>query len=493
VILEEVTNGMIPSSSNSINFACPSCNTQLSVPASMAGVTGPCPTCQNQLTSPLPEDLGQQTVPALPVQQQPAQNQQVAPAQAPSGQQQAPPVQQQAPVQAQQQAAAPDFQLPILSPAQQSQQAPGPSQLPPDLEHPVPKREPRTERRHRSEKTKPKRALSGKVIAGLAAVGLLAGTAIAVPKVMEFFGNASAEGPKTAQASGDVIPKPPNPPPSNKVPNGPQPPADGHVFHGTKPTLEEEPKLAHLEDEPAALDGILDEPREFLEAFLTSPKWEDLLPKSLNGDSHRAEMATYYKANPYEPEKVLEMTFQHKQKLPDSDKQFYLFKVITASNKGSFPMTVEETSTGFRTDWQAYVQFKDSHLQKFLDNPKVGKDGKGEIKSFNVIMRRAHDFTDEVPDSENKWCYKIDAPVDNLPGGFCFIPKYSKYGKELDTSLKWLLLYFPIVELRWETDTDKPDKPYVRLMKIRQFNWRGHDPNAVKLEALDALTEASQN
>jgi hypothetical protein len=147
---------MIPSSSNSINFACPSCNTQLSVPASMAGVTGPCPTCQNQLTSPLPEDLGQQTVPALPVQQQPAQNQQVAPAQAPPGQQQAPPVQQQAPpvqqqappvqqqapVQAQQQAAAPDFQLPILSPAQQSQQAPGPSQLPPDLEHPVPKREP---------------------------------------------------------------------------------------------------------------------------------------------------------------------------------------------------------------------------------------------------------------------------------------------------------------------------------------------------------------
>ena len=150
-------------------------------------------------------------------------------------------------------------------------------------------------------------------------------------------------------------------------------------------------------------------------------------------------------------------------------------------------MTVEETSSGFRTDWEAYVQFKDAHLQDFLNNPVVGKDGKGEVKTFNVILRRAHDFTDEVPDSENKYCYKIDAPVDNLDGGFAFIPKFSDYGQELDSKIKWLMLYFPIVDLRWERDPKYPNsKPYVRLLKIRQFNWRGHDQAGG-----EALTEAS--
>ena len=89
---------------------------------------------------------------------------------------------------------------------------------------------------------------------------------------------------------------------------------------------------------------------------------------------------------------------------------------------------------------------------------------------------------------KNKWCYKIDAPVDDLMGGFCFIPKFSKTGQELDAKLKWLLLYFPIVELRWEVDPEHPDKPYVRLLNIRQFNWRGHDPDAA---GMDSLTKAS--
>jgi hypothetical protein len=221
-----------------------------------------------------------------------------------------------------------------------------------------------------------------------------------------------------------------------------------------------------------------------------APSWETLIKKSLKGADLRDQMAAYYKANPYSPEKVSEITFQHKQKLPDSDFQFYLFKVITDSNTGSFPMTVEETSTGFRTDWEAYVQFKDAHLETFLSNPKVGPDGKGEIKTFNVILRRAHDFTDDVPDSDKKWCYKIDAPVDELDGGFAFIPKFSTYGQELDAQLKWLLLYFPIVDVRWEVDANHPgSEPYVRLMKIRQFNWRGHGEDGT----LEGLTDNAES
>lgn len=355
-----------------------------------------------------------------------------------------------------------------------------------------------------------------KLAGGFAIAALVVGGIFAAPNLLDSWKEKQDQAPETARF-GEATPAPdPVPNESESVAPGTRVSADPGtkgttasrtqddaspssdplerpLVDDTEITLDDEPEPSLAEEEalPAPVsEGILDEPRQFLQSYLTSPNWEDLVPKSLNHEVIRPEMAAYYKANPYEPEKIVEITFRHKQSLPGSDYQFYLFKVVTESNTGSFPMTVEETAGGFRTDWQAYVQFKDAHLQHFLDNPEIGADGKGEPKTFNVILRRAHDFTGEVPDTENKWCYKVDAPVDDLMGGFCFIPKFSKFGQKLNAELKWLLLYFPIVELRWEIDPAHPDKPYVRLLKIQQFNWRGHDPGSASLES---LTDASSS
>lgn len=356
-----------------------------------------------------------------------------------------------------------------------------------------------------------KKGVTGKIIGGLAAAAVVAAGAFVTPKISSFFDKANANVPEIYSVS---PPSPTGPPAAIPGANQPKPaaapstrvatppraepePIDRHLVENTSPTLPGKSTPLQAEEEQALpsnnekVPAILSEPRDFLDRYLMAARWEQLVPWSLNGESLQSEMSAYYQQSPYQPEKVHEITFQHKQKLPDSDYQFYLFKVITEANKGSFPMTVEETPDGFRTDWQAYVQFKDAHLQRFLDNPEIGPNGKGETKTFNVILRRAHDFTNNVPDKENKWCYKIDAPVDDLQGGFCHIPKYSKYGQELDAELKWLLLYFPIVDLRWETDPDHPDKPYVRLLQIRQYNWRGHDPNSTSSSESLTSTNAS--
>ncbi len=491
----------------------------------MAGVTGPCPTCQNHLTAPHPAAPASPP-PAASAPASPPQAAAVHPPQQAAVPLPGPPMAQQPPQMAQQPSAqqavpvraVPPLEAPISSPPAQSMPAPQ-QQAPPQGTNldprvassspPVPdsplrgkpasaaapsegtsSRKSSRERRA-APSTKSKGGL-GKLIGALAVVGLLAGGSFVLPKIKGMLKNAQIEIPETASIDADPPAKQDGDPTDAKIDNEPLPlaPANGHLANNTKPRLVDEPDEAPFEDDPAFADieGILDEPKGFLEAYLKAPKWEALVDKSLQGDALRAKMAAYYKATPYAPEKISEITFQHKQKLPDSEHQFYLFKVITASNKGSFPMTVEETSTGFHTDWEAYVQFKDSHLEKFLSNPKVGPDGKGEIKTFNVILRRAHDFTDDMPESDKKWCYKIDAPVDNLDGGFSFIPKFSTYGQELDTKLKWLLLYFPIVDIRWEVDANHPSsKPYVRLMKIRQFNWRGHGDTG----GLEGITENS--
>ena len=533
--------GMVPSSTT-ISFACPICQTQLSVPVSMAGVTGPCPTCQNQLTAPqfkaspsqasaVPQP--QQAAPpaAAPVRQSsPAQvvpPQAASPLSVPPLAQQLPPLAQQLPSLVQQplvqQAttaqAIPPLEPPMSTPPAQAMPAPRqpvglketgsdpnvasstPLPVSPLGGKPAPETKllkghssRRNSRERRSVTQKKSKPSLGKLIGILAVVGLIAGGAFALPKIKEILQSSQIDVPETASINADPPAKQDGNPTDPKVDVEPLPlaPANGHLANNTAPRLIDEPELDPIEEDPAFADieGILDEPKGFLESYLKAPSWEMLVEKSLQGDALRAKMAAYYKVRPYAPEEVSEITFQHKQKLPNSNYQFYLFKVITDTNKGSFPMTVEETSTGFQTDWEAYVQFKDAHLETFLSNPEVGPDGKGQIKTFNVILRRAHDFTDDVPGSDEKWCYKIDAPVDELNGGFSFIPKFSTYGQELDTQLKWLLLYFPIVDVRWEMDANHPgSKPYVRLMKIRQFNWRGHGEKESELEGLTANSE----
>ncbi len=326
---------------------------------------------------------------------------------------------------------------------------------------------------------------------GIAAAGaLLVGGALAAPKLMNML-NSGADVPSTADVNADVgtAPVSPQSSPPTEAPLKSGPP-ERHLVDNTKPRLNDEIEVGPLEDEPIEEgERLLDPPREFLKNYITSKTWEELIDRSVGGEALREQMGSYYLKHPYQAEELIEISFQHKQKLPDSDFQFYLFRVVTESNKASFPMTVEETSDGFLTDWVTYVQFKDKHLQKFLDEPKIDRTtGKGKPQSFHVILRRAHDFTGEVPNTEKKWCYKIDAPVDDLLGGYAFVPKHTKYGEELDQKLQWLLSYFPIVELRWETDPDDPSKPYVRLMQIKQFNWRLHDEKAETLET----TQASQ-
>ena len=130
-------------------------------------------------------------------------------------------------------------------------------------------------------------------------------------------------------------------------------------------------------------------------------------------------------------------------------------------------------------------------LQRFLDNPSLDEDGKGALQQFNVILRRAHDFSDTVPGTETKWCLKIDAPVDGLDGGFCFVSKSSALGHEVHQDLTWLESHFPVVSLRWTTDPGFPDKPYVELAKIEAADWRSIDIT-VTFKEIDSESEQTQ-
>ncbi|MEM7384410.1 MAG: hypothetical protein AAF514_05640, partial [Verrucomicrobiota bacterium] len=229
------------------------------------------------------------------------------------------------------------------------------------------------------------------------------------------------------------------------------------------------------DESPFSKDGkvILDGPRSFLETYLSASNWSSLVPMSLGGKDLKSKMASYYKRHPYSPEKILSIDFHHSAKLPSSDYDFFLFQVSTGSNSSSFPMTVEETPSGLRTDWTTYVEFKDNLLKKFISKP-VYKP-KGQSDQFHVILRRAHYFDDDVKDKDKKWCFRVESPVPGTGFKFVFVPNYTSFGEEMNRVIGWRPSYFPIVELRW----NKGDggTPYIELVNIVKYNWRGHDPD----------------
>jgi|GEM_PF-3380693 len=61
--------------SETLEFSCPSCHTDLRVPLQMAGITGPCPHCQTSITSPSPPPPAPQPAPQQTPQQIPNRSQ----------------------------------------------------------------------------------------------------------------------------------------------------------------------------------------------------------------------------------------------------------------------------------------------------------------------------------------------------------------------------------------------------------------------------------
>ncbi|MFT4638588.1 MAG: beta-lactamase regulating signal transducer with metallopeptidase domain [Verrucomicrobiales bacterium] len=231
-------------------------------------------------------------------------------------------------------------------------------------------------------------------------------------------------------------------------------------------TLDDPPVLPESEEASLNDGPDLTEPCKFLETYLSVSRWQGFLPMSFSVEGLGEKMRAYHQEHPLQLEVIKDVTFQHFQTLPDSDLKFYLYKVSTANNPEGFPFTVEETPDGLRADWESYVEFKDQHLEAFIKDPQVDE----LPRTFPVILRRAHD----VPDSENLWCHKIDAPIDDTAGSFAFISKESALSKQLNHRLNWLSMYFVVAGLKWTENLDDPDKPYLSLEQFKNFNWRTH-------------------
>ncbi|MDG2123685.1 MAG: hypothetical protein P8J87_08315, partial [Verrucomicrobiales bacterium] len=386
-----------------IRFQCQHCSAALTVPSKLAGVTGPCPFCRANITAPnlqQPQTQIPQQAHSAPTPQTPS---------APQPQQQA---QQQ--LSQQQQAPSPP-QNPWQSP-KQTKPTPTSTITPRSPERPLKK--PRSKSSPTNEYPAPpdvgeiKQSKGRKLIFFAATVTiLLSGAAVVYFTILTppdpaptSAGSppAPAPAPLPAELPQEAAPKPSiaanNPPP---VSQSPEPPVatDG----GTAPEAETETETESPLDTSGSNpnDEILSPPREALVKFLEARSWRERKDLVQLPETTASEMEDYYATNQDGPVAVNTITFQNSEPVPNKDTMFFLFHITTENVPEGFPVSVEETPEGYKIDWQAFVEFNDHQLYKFITEFQSGS------RRFHVIMRRAHYFGPDIPDLENKFAFRI--------------------------------------------------------------------------------------
>ncbi len=503
---------------DTLEFQCPGCGAKLNVPSSLAGITGPCPFCEEEITAPAPigADDGNQTErrhPSPPGEVVPRSNiDSFAPTHIPETIVRAPMAESPAPTQ----------QSPIHTTPKNPAKTTFPESLPPPTtDVPLQTHEGadnaddknKTPRKRRSRPPRRKPSKSSRRLA-LPIVILVLG---ALGGYYWFFilpnkdNSLAAPPPSSSGPPEELIQVPPPPSEaddhpgpadatSEAPPATPDPPLDESATTATDDSLiklEPDSRMPLDPDDatlpppgaipadaavatamtppgsaPDATNGIepdselLEAPRTSLRGFLSALNWKERGKWIQNPTAVLSKMEAYYQNNPGAsdgPVASTSVTFQSSDKVPGGEYSFFLFLVTTKNVPEGFPVSVEETADGFRVDWEAFIEFNDHLLHKFMTNFQ------SEPRDFRVIMRRTHYFGTDIPNLKNKYAFRIDPPV---PGyeGYAFVDRDAPLvADKLTPNLDWSVIAYPVVRLEWSEDEGKK---FVRIQDLVQPTWR---------------------
>jgi hypothetical protein len=141
------------------------------------------------------------------------------------------------------------------------------------------------------------------------------------------------------------------------------------------------------------------------------------------------------------------------------------FKVITRAVPKGFPLAVEDTPDGLRTDWEFFAQCRDDRLKTFLNNPAAPSG------LFFVSLMRAHPFPDMLPakDFPNFVLFTIAPPGPGEDRANVFVRKDTPLADRVEKLYAWGTLYAPVLTLTHKSG-------FVEITGIARENWRPSVP-----------------
>jgi hypothetical protein len=227
-------------------------------------------------------------------------------------------------------------------------------------------------------------------------------------------------------------------------------------------------------------DSILVAPRRALENFLMAENWEKRMQYCIGGQSLAKTLKSYYTRYPGGQMKPIEITYAHHETDPDGVTQFFLFTVLFEVDQNGepvpleFPVVVEQSKGKWLVEWETFSEFKDHHLQTFVQKRPMNKP-----KAFHVVMTRDHFFGSDPElqgkvNGEQYLCVRVQSPNPE-EGSVAFLNVATSAGEALKDALSWErtndgIPATPYVELTWKESSSKT--PYLEVTKLLADKWR---------------------
>lgn len=270
------------------------------------------------------------------------------------------------------------------------------------------------------------------------------------------------ENPTTLPAGAAVPPPPPLPASANE----PSTPLGTGAMQSASLALEPlppvpatptEPRIGKL---PVEAKGAL----QTLRTFLDAPTWEQRAAVSLKGEALKGAMEKHAAMFGDGPTRVEAISFVQRYPSKNGVPPYCMFEVSGGALRLPVMVLVEESpKSGIRVDWEAFVDFKDGLLLRFLSDHSL------PAQKFRVMLQRHHYFEDDVPDVDGKDSFKAIQPNTDFIANV-FLPKGSPVARQLSSKLTWGEDIPVIAELVWRTDGKLH---WVEIASIVSYGWRG--------------------
>jgi len=203
--------------------------------------------------------------------------------------------------------------------------------------------------------------------------------------------------------------------------------------------------------------------KELINRLLHATAANQVKPLILDSARNGPAVDNYFSSRKIVPVATHTAVLRSSEKIPGTSRMVWEFKVTTDSVDGGFPVLVEQTPEGLRTDWEYLSQCRDMALQTWLANPKAPP------APFYTGIQRRHSFPDMIPGKDhNKFlAFAISSPILSEQPSYAFIPREaplaaragSLYGYADDPST-------PVIELSHKDG-------HVEITAIVRENWRG--------------------
>jgi hypothetical protein len=201
-----------------------------------------------------------------------------------------------------------------------------------------------------------------------------------------------------------------------------------------------------------------------VQSLISARTVESLLPVIFDGERLREGLVNYYASRPLRPLEGAVIEIQFSGRIPATDARAFIFSVVDSEHPRGFPVSAEATRTGYKIDWESYIQWRDEWLRGFIENRPTGP------YTLFVVLRRSHYFNDDVANLDQKVCFKIASAIPGDAGANAFVEKKSAVGKSLADTYEWGKVYFPVLELEWTKDENQ--KSYIKINRVVRPTWR---------------------